>query len=163
MENHQVVLYPLPFVVEWPSGSSQSITKHNFKARIEGTKGTWASKLSEILWRYQTTCRNSTDETPLVLAFGSEEVIPTKVNFPTYRTSQPISEESGEAQEIELYLLKENRIDSNIHNAIYNQISKKYYNLKVRVRQFWKSDLVLKKVKGVSKGPFDPTWGGPFR
>ncbi|KAL8507532.1 hypothetical protein ACS0TY_018178 [Phlomoides rotata] len=59
-------------------------------------------------------------------------------------------------------MLVKRRLKSDHKNATYKQRSKRYYNSKVRVRQFQVSDLILKKIQG-PKGMFGPNWEGPFR
>lgn len=77
--------------------------------------------------------------------------------------SQVINEDNDRARAIELDLLEKKRIDSNIQNATYKQRSEKYFNPKVRVHQFKNGDLVLKKILGINKRAFRPTWEGPFK
>ena len=51
------------------------------KTRLEGEKGIWPNKLPSVLWAYRTTARTPTGETPFRLAYGSEVVIPAKVEI----------------------------------------------------------------------------------
>ncbi|KAL8503164.1 hypothetical protein ACS0TY_022056 [Phlomoides rotata] len=55
------------------------------------------------------------------------------------------------------------RLASNLKNVTYKQRSEKYYNSKVKIRQFKIGDLVLKKLQAQHKTPLGPKWEGPFR
>ncbi|KAL8534363.1 hypothetical protein ACS0TY_010395 [Phlomoides rotata] len=60
-------------------------------------------------------------------------------------------------------MLEELRLDSDHINETYKQMSKKYYNSKVKVRKFQEGGLVPKKVHSPHKEVFGPNWEGPFR
>ena len=51
-------------------------------------------ELPHVLWAYHTTPRRSTGETPFLMTYGSEAVIPLEARFPTLRTSQFSIEEN---------------------------------------------------------------------
>ena len=55
------------------------------KTRLEGARGIWPNELPNVLWVYRTKIRTLTRETPFKLAYGSDVVIPTKVNLTSYR------------------------------------------------------------------------------
>ncbi|XP_022145833.1 uncharacterized protein K02A2.6-like [Momordica charantia] len=61
------------------------IIKRGLKLRLDSRKGKWAEELPEVLWSYRTTPRESTGETPFLLAFGSEAVVPVEIGMPTDR------------------------------------------------------------------------------
>ena len=53
--------------------------KAALKTKLEGLKGKWVEYLPEVLWAYRTTRKSATQETPFVLAFGTEEVAPVEI------------------------------------------------------------------------------------
>ena len=53
--------------------------KHNLKTKLENLKGRWADKLPEVLWAYRTTARSTTGETPFLLAYRYEVMVPVEV------------------------------------------------------------------------------------
>ncbi|KAL8505515.1 hypothetical protein ACS0TY_016674 [Phlomoides rotata] len=61
------------------------------------------------------------------------------------------------ARRLDLDMLEERRLASDHKNVTYKQRSEKYYNSKVKIRQFQVGDLVLKKVQGLHKGIFART------
>uniref|UniRef100_A0A2N9G1P7 Uncharacterized protein n=1 Tax=Fagus sylvatica TaxID=28930 RepID=A0A2N9G1P7_FAGSY len=57
------------------------------KTLLEGAKGLWPEELPNILWAYRTTARTPTGETPFLLTYGIEAVIPVEIGLTTWRTS----------------------------------------------------------------------------
>jgi len=55
------------------------------KKRLDAAKGTWAEKLSAILWSIRTTEKAATGETPFMLGYGSEVVLPIELAIQTHR------------------------------------------------------------------------------
>ncbi|XP_062076026.1 uncharacterized protein LOC133780170 [Humulus lupulus] len=65
--------------------SSNKTIMNNIKKRLEKAKGRWADELLGVLCSYRTTARTSTGETPFLLAYRMEAVIPTESGVPTAR------------------------------------------------------------------------------
>ena len=66
------------------NGQAEAINKaivNVLKKRLEGTKGRWEEKLSNILWAYRTILRRSIGETPFFRTYGAEAVIPAEINL----------------------------------------------------------------------------------
>ena len=57
------------------------------KKRLDDAKGKWVEELAHVLWTYRTTPRRSTEETPFLMTYGVEAVVPLEIGFPTLRTS----------------------------------------------------------------------------
>ena len=55
--------------------------------RLDDAKGKWVEELPHVLWTYRTTSRRSTKETPFLMAYEAETVIPLETRFPTLKTS----------------------------------------------------------------------------
>ena len=53
--------------------------KHNLKMKLEDLKRRWTDELPEVLWAYKTTTRTPTRETPFVLAYGYEAMVPVEI------------------------------------------------------------------------------------
>ena len=77
------------------------------KKRLEEAKGRWVEELYAVLWAYRTTVRTPTGETPFMLAYGSEAVIPTEVEFPTHRVQMYDPQGSTEERRLDLDLIEE--------------------------------------------------------
>ncbi|XP_055800340.1 uncharacterized protein LOC129869733 [Solanum dulcamara] len=113
----------------------------------------WHEKLPYALLGYRTTIRTSTGETPYILVYGLEAVIPAEVEIPSLRIIQ------------ELMLIDEKRMDAVCHSQPYQNRMAKAFNKKVKPRQFTLEQLVLKKIfphQGEAKGKFAPNWQGPY-
>ena len=98
-----------------------------------------------MLWAYRTTVRTSTGETPFMLAYGSEAVIPTEIEFPTHRVQMYDLQKNAEERRLDLDLIEERREDAEIRQASYQQRTTRFYNQRVKQRPIAVGDLVLKK------------------
>uniref|UniRef100_A0A2N9II83 Uncharacterized protein n=1 Tax=Fagus sylvatica TaxID=28930 RepID=A0A2N9II83_FAGSY len=137
------------------------------KTRLEGAKGLWPEELPNILWAYRTTARTPTGETPFRLTYGTEAVIPVEVGLTTWRTNN-YDEESNDAQlRSNLDLVDEVRDQAEARTRVYQQRMARYYDRRVKHREFKVGDLVLRKVtlatKDPTQGKLGPTWEGPYR
>ncbi|XP_074363871.1 uncharacterized protein LOC141704537 [Apium graveolens] len=136
------------------------------KKRIEKSKNNWVEEILPILWAYRTTCRVTTGETPFMLAYGAEAVVPVEISHSSPRIQAYNAEENEEGQRLALNLIDEVRdaayakIIENHKNASF------YYNLRVKEMFFKQGDLVLRKVEasgGGQKGKLTPNWEGPYK
>ena len=57
------------------------------KKRLDAAKGLWADELPAILWFIRTTEKGATEETPFMLVYGSEAVLPIELAIRTHRTT----------------------------------------------------------------------------
>lgn len=121
MEDHKVVFDAIPPTKNGQVEAINKIIKYTLKARLKGRKGKLASKLSEVLRSYRMTCRNSTGETTLSLAYGTEDFLLSEISIPSYRTSQFARELNDEARSLDLGLLEEKRLQTNLKNVKYKQ------------------------------------------
>uniref|UniRef100_A0A2N9HJR6 Uncharacterized protein n=1 Tax=Fagus sylvatica TaxID=28930 RepID=A0A2N9HJR6_FAGSY len=123
------------------------------KTRLEGAKGLWPEELPNILWAYRTTARTPTGETPFRLTYGTEAVIPVEVGLTTWRTNN-YDEVSNDAQlRSNLDLVDEVRDQAEARTRVYQQRMARYYDRRVKHREFKVGDLVLRKVTLATKGP----------
>ena len=98
----------------YPQSNGQAETSNKtildgIKKRLEDAKGRWVEELLNVLWTFKTTPRRSTRETPFLLAYGSEVVIPLEIGLPTLRTSEWEPTRNDLAQSQALDLLEERR------------------------------------------------------
>ena len=137
------------------------------KKRLDHVKGKWVEELSHVLWTYKTTPRRSTRETPFLMTYGAEAVIPLESGFPTTRTSSFNLKDNDEQLARNLDLIEEKRENAMVQLAYYQQKLKQGYDANVRVRPLTPGDLVLRKVVGATKNPawgkLWPNWEGPYR
>ena len=94
------------------NGQAKVVNKvivNGLKKRLDDAKGKWVEELSHVLWTYRTTPRRSTRETPFLMTFGVEVVIPLETGFPMLRTSSFNPSSNNELLEKSLNFIEERR------------------------------------------------------
>ena len=129
---------------------------NGLKKRLDDAKGRWVEELAHVLWTYRTTPRRSTGETPFLMTYGAEAVIPLEINFPTQRTTAFCPSSNNGLLEKSLDLIEERRERAMVQLAHYQQKLKQDYDAKVKLRPLAPGDLVLRKVLGTVR---NPAWG----
>ena len=120
---------------------------------MENLKGKWVEYLPEVLWAYKTTHKLATQETPFSLAFGIEAVAPVEVGLKSPRVEFTNIEHNEEILCLNLDLLEE-KFEQVLKCAKdYHRKTTKYYERRVRPRNFKPDDLVLKNLLPVRKNP----------
>ncbi|XP_021862288.1 uncharacterized protein [Spinacia oleracea] len=76
--------------VGWPQANGQveafnKIISEGIKKKLDEAKGLWADEFPNVFWSIRTTTKNSTGETPFLLAYGAEAVLPIEMCEPTLR------------------------------------------------------------------------------
>nr|XP_009590560.1 uncharacterized protein K02A2.6-like [Nicotiana tomentosiformis] len=128
----------------------------------------WHEKLSFALLDYRTMIRTFTGATPYMLVYGTEAIIPTKVEIPAIRIIQEAKLDDAEwihVRKEQLMLIHEKRIDEVCHGQLCQNMMANTFNGKVKPRQFTRGQLVLKKIfphQEEAKGKFAPNWQGPY-
>ncbi|XP_022871547.1 uncharacterized protein LOC111390699 [Olea europaea var. sylvestris] len=152
-----------------PNGQVEAINKiikHTLKAKLDLFKGGWAEELSSVLWSYRTTARTSTEETLFSLTFGIKAVIPLEINIPSLRITDYEEERNPIALRTKFNLTEEKMNNAELKNAVYKQWNAKYYNQKVRKREFEVGSLILRKAflptREIGSGCLGPNWEGPY-
>ena len=82
---------------------------NGIKKHLRKAKGNWTDELPQVLWSERTTPRTSTNEAPFSLAYGTEEVLPTKLMIGLIRTTHFQSQENDKDLRQNLDLLEERR------------------------------------------------------
>ena len=140
---------------------------NGLKKKLDDAKGRWVEELSHVLWTYTTTPRKSTGETPFLMTYGAEAVIPLENGFPTMRYSAFTSDGNNELLKKNLDLIEEQRENAMVQLAYYQHKLKQGYDMNVKLRSLAPRDLVLRKVIGNTKNPawgkLGPNWEGPYR
>ncbi|PHT26362.1 hypothetical protein CQW23_34022 [Capsicum baccatum] len=134
---------------------------------VQGSRQ-WHEKLPFALLGYRTTGHTSTGETPYLLVYGTEAVIPAEVEIPSLRVivEAEIDDDEWVKTRLEyLNLIEEKRLTSVCHGQLYQRRMARAYNKKVRPRNFEVGQLVLRRIlphQVEAKGKFSPNWQGPF-
>ena len=82
---------------------------NGLKNRLDDAKRRWVEELPHVLWTYWTMPRRSTRETPFLMTYGAEAIIPLETGFPTLRTSSFTLSNSDELLGKSLDLIEERR------------------------------------------------------
>ena len=102
--------------------------------------------MPSVLWAYRTTAKRPTRETPFRLAYGSETVITTEVGLTSFKVENYNESKNNEAICLQLDLVDEVRVTAEQRLTLYQNLMAKYYNSRVRQRDFQVRDLILRKV-----------------
>ena len=119
-----------------------------------------------MLWAHRTTHKLATQETLFALAFGTEAVAPVEVGLKSPRIEFASVEHNEEVLRLNLDLLEEKRERVLKRIKDYHRKTARYYDRRVKPRNYKPGDLVLKKILPVRKDPthgkLGPNWEGPY-
>ncbi|XP_074328308.1 uncharacterized protein LOC141666213 [Apium graveolens] len=120
-----------------------------------------------VLWSYNTTPRSTTGESPFMLTYGYEAIIPVKVGAGSLRRDLFIEEDVEVNQRLHFDLLDEARRNSQLKLAAYQQRIARYFNKNVKSIPYKVGDLILRKVMPNTKiaqhGVLGANWEGPYK
>ena len=91
-------------------------------------------ELPYALWTYRTTPRRSTGETPFLMTYRAEAVIPLETGFPTLRTSSFTLSNNEGLLEKSFDLIEDRRENVMVQLAYYQHKLKQGYYSNVRLR-----------------------------
>ena len=140
--------------------------KAALRTKLEDLKRKWVEYLPEVLWAHRTTHKLATQETPFALAFGTEAVAPVEVGLKSPRIEFASTEHNEEVLRLNLDLLEEKREQVLKHIEDYHRKTARYYDQRVKPKNYKLGDLVLKKLllarKDPAHGKLGPNWEGPY-
>jgi hypothetical protein len=124
----------------------------------------WIRELSYMVGSLRTQpSRALHGNTPFFMVYGSEAVLPADLIFGASRlTFESIAK--AEATRLEdIDVLEEERLNTVIQLARYQQTLRRYHDKAVRHRSFAVGDLVLRRIlTGEGQHKLSPLWEGPF-
>ncbi|XP_073061746.1 uncharacterized protein [Primulina eburnea] len=133
-----------------------------WKARQGEAHGSWADKLSSILWSYRTTTKTATKETPYSMEYGTEAVLPAEIGQSARIMRYGLDNDTLHA--MDLYLVEENRDRAKFRMNAYRKKMILTQNKRAYPRIIEEGDLVMKKIKNHGeRGNLDPKYEGPFK
>ncbi|GJY20885.1 reverse transcriptase domain-containing protein [Tanacetum coccineum] len=136
------------------------------KTRFGRERKGWVYELPNVLWAHRTSPKTINGETPYILTFRNEAVIPVEIGMPTHRTM--IIKEGDDNEEdmwLNLYLLQEIKEATTIRKAKYKMKMEHHYNKRVRPVSFKVGDYVYRKNEASRVETFrklGPKWEGPY-
>ncbi|KAL0386046.1 UNVERIFIED_CONTAM: hypothetical protein Sradi_2998900 [Sesamum radiatum] len=155
--------------VAHPQANGQvEVTNHiliqGIKRRLERVGGNWAEELTSILWAYRTTPRGSTGETPFLLVYRTEAIIPAELGIPSHRVMNFSEEYNENLLRENLDLIEELKEKAFLCVQRYKNIMINSYNKRVKSRSFQVGDLVLRRADALKLiGKLDPIWEGHYK
>jgi ribonuclease HI/transposase InsO family protein len=126
--------------------------------------GKWITELPYVVWSLRTQpSRALHGNTPFFMIYGSEAVLPADLRFGAPRL---VFENIAEAEATRLEdidVLEEERLNTVIQSARYQQTLRHYHDKAVRHRSFVVGDLVLRRIlTGEGRHKLSLLWEGPF-
>jgi hypothetical protein len=126
--------------------------------------GKWIRELPYVVWSLRTQpSRALHGNTPFFKVYGSEAVLPADLKFGAPRlVFESIAK--AEATRLEdIDVLEEERLNTVIQSARYQQTLRCYHDKAIRHRSFVVGDLVLCRIlTGEGRHKLSPLWEGPF-
>ena len=95
-------------------------------------------------------------------------VLPIEVEIPSLRVLREVELEEVEwvqARYEQLNLVEEKKMKAICHGQLYQKRMMRAHDKKIRPRQFWKGELVLKRILPNRQDPcgkWSPNWEGPY-
>jgi hypothetical protein len=139
--------------------------------KIDQKPRRWHSILNEALWAYRMAPHGATQTSPYELVYGHHAILPWEMYSDSRRVvlQKDLSSKDyndlmmDELEDLHMICLRA------LENIEKNKMQvAKYYNKKVKVKQFAEGDLVWKALlptgtKYSTFGKWSPNWEGPFR
>jgi len=156
----------------YPQGNGQAEAANktildSLKKWLNAKKGLWADELERVVWLHQTTPRRATGDTPFALVYGTECIIPAKMEVPSLHRILSPQHEPYKNQCIldELDLIDERRDSALVQIQNYQNETARYYNSNVQQQKFHEGDRFLRKVfqntDEPNAGKLGVNWKGP--
>ena len=115
----------------------------------------------------QNDSKNSHRRNPFQLTYGTEAVIPIEIGVTTWRTNHHDEGSNDNQSWMNLNLLDKVHDQAEAKTRVYQQRMARYFDRRVKHREFKVGDLVLRKVtlatKDPAQGKLRPTWEGPYK
>ena len=127
----------------------------------------WSAKLTEALWAYRITWKNSTGFSPYQLVYGKQVLLPIEFQIHTFKLAADLGMDLSEAQKerlLQLNQLDEIRQAAIEHNTLIQQERAQWHDKFIKKKQFHVGDWALlfdSKFKDF-KAKFTTHWLGPY-
>ncbi|GKA56033.1 reverse transcriptase domain-containing protein [Tanacetum coccineum] len=115
------------------------------KARLGRERAGWVDELPNVLWAHRTSLKQSNDEMPFSLTYGSEAMITAEIGMPTHQTMMIREDENEDELRLNMDFLQERKEAVAIREAKYKTKIEQYYNQKVRPMSFKPDEYVFQR------------------
>jgi len=141
------------------------------KWKIEENPKRWHMLLNEALWSYRMACHGATKVLPYLLVYGHDAVLPWEMKAGSRRVcfqDQLATYDYATLMKDELDDLAEHRLKALISIEENKKRVAKWYDKKVKVKEFANGDWVWKLIlpvgtKSSKTGKWSPNWEAPYR
>ncbi|KAL0430497.1 UNVERIFIED_CONTAM: hypothetical protein Sradi_0675700 [Sesamum radiatum] len=116
--------------------------------RLGDAKGNLVHELPGVLWANRTIPRESTQETPINLVYGTEAILPAEIGEETWRVRFYDNTRNLESTREDLDLVEEKRETTERRICLYKSKIARAYDNKVPPHKFEEGDLVLWETEG---------------
>ncbi|GJZ67036.1 reverse transcriptase domain-containing protein [Tanacetum coccineum] len=124
---------------------------NHIKKQLVRCQQGWVDDLARVLWIHRTLLRNSQNETPFSLTYGSEAIIPSAESLAPrgkgYATKENAKRKEGKEREV-----------ASIKEAYYQNKLRMYHNIRSNCSTFKLGDFVL---LSLSSTDGQQVWQGP--
>jgi hypothetical protein len=97
------------------------------------------------------------------MVYGSKEVLPVDLRFEAPRLVFESIAEAKVTRLEDINVMEEERLNTVIQSAGYQQTLRRYHDKAIRHRSFVVGDLVLRRIlTGEGRHKLSPLWEGPF-
>src|SRR3954466_7541646 len=132
--------------------------------RLHKSGRRWIDELPVVLWSIRTTPNRATSQTPFVLVYGEDAVIPTELIYGSPRVLAYDELEQEQLRQDDALLLEEGRLQAAVRAARYQQALRRYHSRKVKDRSLEEGDHVLRRTQSAKdSNKLTPKWEGPYR
>ena len=141
------------------------------KRKVEENPRRWHTLINEALWSYRMACHGSTKVSPYQVVYGHDVVLPWGINTGSRQMSfqdQLTADDYATLMKDEFDDLAQHRLRALINIEENKKSVAKWYDKKVKVKEFPDGDLVWKLILliGTKSSKFEkwsPNWEGPYR
>jgi hypothetical protein len=146
---------------------SNDMILHGLKPRIfdrlKPYTGKWAKELPSVFWALRTTPTRATGHTSFSLVYGSEAMLPTKVEHKSFHVQHFNEEQLNDSQVNDLTRLEELCEAAVIQSTKHQQAMRRYHSRNISSRSFQVGDFILQKIQMTKDWhKLSPTWERPY-
>jgi hypothetical protein len=108
--------------------------------------GKWIKELPNALWGLRTQPTKPTGQSPYLLVYGSEAIVPAGVMWESQVVEQYDEGMSEDSRRVDIDGLEEARYTTLVQSARYLEGIRRYHDRNVKERSFNVGDLVLRRI-----------------
>jgi hypothetical protein len=108
--------------------------------------GKWIKELPNALWGLRTQPTKPTGQSPYLLVYGSEAIVPAGVMWESQVVEQYDEGMSEDSRRVDIDGLEEARYTALVQSARYLEGIRRYHDRNVKERSFNVGDLVLRRI-----------------